>query len=356
MMSLSNEQKHLLFDYCLGLTSKQEAKEAEAIISSNKDAAEIHSRLKSVISPLNAVEPQSCPDELAERMMMRLTEFGELSRAETKPAGSGQERLTKLLEEQQSRFHAIKFGIWRNFSDVVAVAAVIMLMAAVLVPSMGFARQKYWQNRCQVQLGSIYQGLSDYISDHNGRMPAVARQAGNPWWKVGYQGSENHSSSRPIWLLVKNNYVEPKNFVCPAAPKVEKLRLDTLQVQNYNDFPSRMYVSFSFRICCPKDNGDALRGRKVLMADMNPLAEKLPTEYSSPLKIRLTEEMLNFNSVNHNRRGQNVMLGDGSIQFTKTRYVGDSQDDIFALQGMQCGVDVNGCEVPSCETDTLVAP
>jgi hypothetical protein len=347
-MSPSNEQKQLLFDYCLGLTSEQEAAEAETLISSNKHAAEIYERLKSVLSPLNAVKVESCPDEVAERMILRLTE--------AKLAGSGQERLKELLEEEQTRFPSIKFGFWRNFGNVVAVAAVIMLMAAVLVPSFGFARQRYWQQRCQVQLGNIFQGLSNYVSDNNGQLPAVTREAGDPWWWVGYQGRENHSNTRPVWLLVKNNYVDPKDFVCPAAKQVEKLQYSTLQVKNYNDFPSKAYVRFSFRIGCPKAEGSALRGRKVLMADMNPLAEKLPSDYSSPLKIRLTEEMLNFNSANHNRRGQNVMFFDGSIQFTKTRNIGDSQDDIFSLQEMQCGGDVNGCEVPSCETDSFLAP
>ena len=348
MMPLNNQQKQLLFDYCLGLTSGQEAAEAEALISSNAQAADIHAKLKSALSPLNSLADEACPDDLAERMILRLRKAN--------VGDSGHSRLEELLAEEQARRGTIKIGFWRNFGDIVTVAAVIMLVSAVLVPSLGHARQQYWQRRCQVQLGNIFEGLSNYTSDHDGRLPAVATEAGDPWWKVGYQGSENHSNTRPVWLLVRNGYVKPENFVCSGIRQAKRVRFDTLQVQNYNDFPGRAYVSFSFRICCRSAGSARLGGRNVLMADINPLAQRFPSDYSEPVKLRLSEEILNFNSANHNRRGQNVMFCDGSIKFAKTRFAADSDDDIFALQGMQCGSEVNGCEVPSCETDTFLAP
>jgi hypothetical protein len=92
------------------------------------------------------------------------------------------------------------------------------------------------------------------------------------------------------------------------------------------------------------------------MADMNPLAEKFPSNYSEPVRLKLCDELLSFNSPNHNRRGQSVLFCDGSIKFTKTRFAADSDDDIFAIQGMQCGCEVNGCEIPSCEKDAFLAP
>jgi len=52
MSSLTNEQKQLLFDYSLGMTSESESAEAQAVISSNPDAAEIYRSLKSVLAPL----------------------------------------------------------------------------------------------------------------------------------------------------------------------------------------------------------------------------------------------------------------------------------------------------------------
>ena len=258
-MSLSTDQKQLLFDYCLGLTTGQESTQAEALISSSRQATEIYGTLQSVLSPLRALaaERLPCPDALAERTIARLRE--------AKLVDSGQEDLTTLLEKERAWLPTMRFSLWGNFGKVVAAAAGVMLLAAVLVPSLGYARQRYWQQRCQVQLGSIFQGLSSYVSDHNGRLPAVGRKAGDPWWKAGCPSGENHSNTRPAWLLVKNEYVGPEKFVCPAARQVDKPQFGTLQVQNHDDFPGRAYMGFSFRVCSPKAESSALHGREVFM-------------------------------------------------------------------------------------------
>ena len=46
MSPVNSEQKQLLFDFCLGLTSEKQTAEAEALISSSKEAAEILSGLE----------------------------------------------------------------------------------------------------------------------------------------------------------------------------------------------------------------------------------------------------------------------------------------------------------------------
>ena len=55
----------------------------------------------------------------------------------------------------------------------------------------------------------------------------------------------------------------------------------------------------------------------------------------------------------HPRRGQNVLFGDGSVSFRKKRCVGVADDDIFTLRNT---LFYQGHEVPSCRTDTFLAP
>ena len=94
------------------------------------------------------------------------------------------------------------------------------------------------------------------------------------------------------------------------------------------------------------------------MADCNPLFEELQKDFSKPsLNRKIDSKSSTLNSSNHryfgNRRGQNVLLDDGHVEFLRTRHVGDSEDDIYTLQD----TDVyQGCEVPSCETDFFLAP
>jgi hypothetical protein len=97
--------------------------------------------------------------------------------------------------------------------------------------------------------------------------------------------------------------------------------------------------------------GGKLQCRKVLMADWNPLFEDMPEDYSKSFQMRLTPRLLKLNSINHKRRGQNVLFRDGRVEYMRTRLIG--ADDIFTLQD----TDVyKGCEVPSCETDSFLAP
>ncbi|MHC4497467.1 MAG: hypothetical protein ACYSYM_16770, partial [Planctomycetota bacterium] len=66
----TSEEKRLLFDYCMGLASPEQIVEAQALISSNPKAAEIHSKIKATLAPLDSIEPEACPDDLVERTML----------------------------------------------------------------------------------------------------------------------------------------------------------------------------------------------------------------------------------------------------------------------------------------------
>jgi prepilin-type processing-associated H-X9-DG protein len=343
MIPLNNQQKQLLFDYCVGLTSETESAEAEQLISSHREAADIHAKIKAALSPLDSLEAEPCPDELAEGTIQRLNS---LSR-------SSQFRLQQLLAVEQARGTA-KSGFWRNFGEVAAVAAVILFVALVSTPTLRRIREESSRRqRCQMQLSRIFQGIRDYSSDHDGKLPAVATATGAPWWKVGYQGQENHSNTRHVWLLVKGGYVDADEFVCPGRKEGLVIQFSPAQVSKYNDFPARENVTYSFRIMCSKSQKGHTPSRRALTADLSPLFERLPKDYSKPFLLQLNKELLGINSNNHGRRGQNVMFCDGSVEFVKQRNIGVLQDDIFTLRDTQV---YRGCEVPSCETDAFLAP
>jgi len=123
-------------------------------------------------------------------------------------------------------------------------------------------------------------------------------------------------------------------------------------VKKFNDFPCRKNVVYSFRIMCSQPRKLHEMGSRVLMSDMNPLFEKLPENFR-PLMLQLDKRLSRLNSPNHRRHGQNILFGDGSIKYLKQRCVGVTNDDIFTLIGTQV---YKGCEVPSCDADTFLAP
>ena len=347
MSPLNNQQKQLLFDYCIGLTSEEQTAEAEALISSNDEAAEIHSKLKAALAPLETVHPEPCPNDLAERTIMRLNNL----------ARSSQLRLQQLLAGEQARDVSTKSRFWWNLGQRVAMAAVFMIVGGALITTFNiisnYARQKSWQYSCQAQLGGIFQGLSNYISEYDGKLPTVATAAGAPWWKVGYQGRENYSNTRHIWLLVKGDYVDQALFVCPGrSPKIT-IRLTPSEVQKHNDFPYREQISYSFRICCREPAKRIAPSRRALMSDLNTLFEILPRDYSNPLRVPLNKKLSTLNSINHNRRGQNILFDDGCVKFCGKRSIGITADDPFTLKNI---LIYNGTERPARETDDFLAP
>ncbi|MHC4510433.1 MAG: hypothetical protein ACYTAO_16010 [Planctomycetota bacterium] len=340
MIPLTTEQKQLLFDHSIGLTSPKETAQAEALIASHQEAADIHTKLGAVLAPLDQLESEPCPGALAERTVWRLNSASD----------SSQDRLRELLATEQSRDAGLKTRAWVGMVRRLATAAVFLIVASILFNTLSYFRYNSRLQRCQVQMAGMFRGLANYIADHDDQTPAVAAAVGDPWWKVGHQGTENHSNTRNIYLLVRGGYVDAGDFICPGCPSSRAGQMTPAELRAYKDFPHRSCVTYSFQISCQRTRNGKLLCRKVLMADWNPLFEELP-DFSKPLRLELTREMLTRNSINHKRRGQSVLFGDGRVEFLKTRLIGT--DDIFTLQDTDI---YQGCEVPSCETDFFLAP
>lgn len=333
MSSASDDQKQLLFDYSLGLTSQSDSVQAQTLLSSNEDAAEFYASLQAVLAPLGALDPEPCPDDLAQRTISRLTNL----------ANSAHRGLEELLATEQSRPVTIKVGFWRNLGEMVAVAAVLMLFASVLLPLLGRERQRYWKQRCQAQLSSIFGGLSNYVEDHDGRSPAVAAKPGQQW------------NTQCIYLPVKLGYLkDPAIFICPGRDQRQVIQFDSSSPAEYSDFPTREHITYSPRKRCPDSLKQGGLCRGPILSDRNPIFDY---QSLSEFKKCLDEASLKANSRNHAGEGQNVLYDDGRVEFTSTRVIGVANDDIFTLQDMCCGSEVGECErLPSCETDVLLAP
>jgi len=347
MTSLTDRQKQLIFDYAIGLTSERQSAQAQELISSNKQAAELLTKLKSSLSPLDSIAAEPCPDELAEGTVWRFTQA----------VGAGQAHLETLLAAEQK--HTVRSrGFWRDTAGRLATAAVFMIVGFAVITGFrvlsSYTHQRYWQSQCASQLGSIFQGISNYRADNGGRMPAVASAANSPWWKLGDQGPENHSNTRPMWLLVRGGYVDAREFVCPAKRNLRTLQIAPTTVKMLNDFPGRKFVTYSLRINCRKSPMN-MTGRKPILADLNPIFENanIPNSPSGRFSVVVTDKLLNSNSSNHGGRGQNVLFCDGCVRFLKNRRTGVSMDDIFTLQNTR---RYSGVELPTSELDAFLAP
>lgn len=343
MNELNRDQLELIFDYCLGTADFEQRENARHLIESNPEAADFCSKVQSSIGPLDEWKVEPCPEDLVDSTVSYV------SRA----AGHSEEKLGELLAFEESHTPARRSTLWINIGRRLAMAAVFMLVGGIALTAMQYMRYHAWRTQCQAQLAGIAKGISNYSADYDGRMPSVAMSAGSPWWKVGSQGQDNVSNTRHIWLLVKGGYVGPNEFLCPGAKTGQLQPITDQQAKELFDFPNRKYIPYSTRLICEKAPSYSSQGRKLIISDMNPLFESLPTDFGRPLELKLDDKLMKVNSNNHGGRGQNLLFSDNSVQFVNTRRVGINNDDIFTLRGTKI---YKGIEVPSCDEDEFLAP
>jgi len=310
-----------------------------------------HAKLEDSLSQLDSVKYEPCPENLVELTVAKLK----------LAASSEQARLESLLAAEQSKTSHMESPVattsrsfWRNVVEVAAIAAVVLVVVGVSLPSLSRMRQRAV---CKAHLMRIGQAIARYANDHDGALPSVVMTAGSPWWNVGDQGEKNQSNTRHVWLLVKKGYLDGKYFVCPGRKDAKAVSYTPAQLAGYNDFPSRQHINYSFTFMSDK-TGQSQKGRKsILLADLNPVFEKLFDKGKcvcapdKSTRIFIEGQLSKIMSANHAGRGQNILFGDGSSDFKKTRII--FNDDIYMVRDAQ---SYSGCEVPCDDDDIFLAP
>ena len=359
MSDLSREEQELVLDFYFRCGADEQIYAGRDLIAANPTAAKLYADLEATLKPLDSIKYEPCPENLFELTIAKL-KLGAQNIAQTQTTEE-QTEIEQTEPTQQTVLHKLllqqaekaKPAHWPELARRLATAAVFMVVGTALLT--GYNALTHYANRirCQDRLGNeIYTAMTQYAADHDGQLPAVAMASGQPWSKVGYQGQENCSNTRHLWLLVKNGYLNPQAFVCPSEKK-NRVNLTEDQIAALNDFPDRKNVTYSLRLICDQPVTFDLIKSKVLISDLNPLFEKLPADFNVPLNIKLDPKLLTRNSPNHRGKGQNVLFGDGSVHFMPTRKIGLENDDIFTLRNTEV---YQGIETPACANDAFLAP
>jgi prepilin-type N-terminal cleavage/methylation domain-containing protein len=175
--------------------------------------------------------------------------------------------------------------------ELLVVVAIIALLIAILLPSLGKARELANRGTCAANVRGIAQSMHVYGADNEDVYPCVPPPANNstPSYKLaGAAAADNHYSYSISYPWT------------PAAISA----------------PGGWW----------KATSDATI---VLMADMSPL-QNTPsganaTNVSSPFNA--TSKLAN--SIHHQRDGQNVSFGDAHAEFQRSPFVGQNGDNIY---------------------------
>ena len=200
--------------------------------------------------------------------------------------------------------------------ELLVVIAVIAILAALMLPALGDAKEKARQVQCVTNLKQIVFAMHEYVEE----------SGLYPWRVIPSDGGSHTMTQAAKSFQVMSNYVlTPKILVCPSD---RRLMVDSVvQVKNTN-------VSYFAGIEAQEDQPSILvAGDRNITGGRNgrncPVAEVygVATEFSM---LQIPNAGWSSNIIHRNRG--NIALGDGSAHQTspadlRERLIGSGDDE-----------------------------
>ncbi|MHC4289017.1 MAG: hypothetical protein ACYSOF_00545 [Planctomycetota bacterium] len=368
MEKLTPNQQQLILDFYFRCGDQKDIEAGRDLIAAMPEAAKLYSGLESTLTDLDHIKYDSCPDNLVDLTIARLKLMASSSKGSNAKLHQLLKKEQKFSPDAAQSIHPAinataahrKTSSLRPVFDFLAVAAGIALVAGILFPSFGLARQKYWQVSCQNNMRVVGAGFASLVGDtgqSSNSLSQVRVKAGAPWWRIGDQGQQVRSNTRYPFKLVQEGYVDSRAFLCKGDKVAKRFVAQVKDADQLHDFPSHKNLSYSFSLFCDNNADPLLCAKKIIASDLNPVFQKVRCEktiYQGTdefIKLQLNEQLKQSMSINHQGRGQNLLYGDGSVKYTRSRIV--NGDDIYTVKG----VDVyTGCETPVVSDDIFLVP
>jgi len=256
--------------------------------------------------------------------------------------------------------------------ELLVVIGIIALLISILLPSLNRARETANRVKCGSNLRQVGQAILLYANENKGNYPRTtytpaavttvsATNDGtngtlvrDPFKNPKDAGVKDNDVNQALWLLIRTQDITPEVFVCPSSNAEKDSYGGTSGIPgtgatasnktSFSDFKKNLSYSYAN----PYPNVAAVSaGYKLnttngaefaVAADINPGNS---ATYMITVPANETDSQKNMqkgNSPNHQGAGQNVLFGDGHVDFVQNPFCGQQRDCIYTASVVAGGV------------------
>ena len=233
-----------------------------------------------------------------------------------------------------------------TMTDLLVALAALAICGVAGVGAAYKARETSHRLRCGSNLRQIGQAMLLYSNENNNQLPRARYDPADPAARVytapavpnpfAANGPGPNDVTAAMFLLLRTQDITPGVFICPSDTGAEKWNYGAgvNAAQQWSNFDGRPHLSYSmtnpyFSPAAVKAvatwNVKLIGADVPVAADINPGGAALLqlTAASSPQQLHAG------NSPNHAGVGQEVLYGDGHVEFQQTPFAGVKGDNIY---------------------------
>ena len=255
--------------------------------------------------------------------------------------------------------------------ELLVVVAIIAILATLLLPAVGRARELANQAACQANLNGVGKGFAMYMSEYRDKYPLLEDTGdtadpdvdvtdGDDLWDAGAD-KISKAAMNNVWVLIEYGSVTEAAFHCPSDSDWQERTSD--KKYGWEDNSETSYdIQYPYRngVNNPAALTADLDGTVIILGDQNPASlEGTVTVKGKSVDSDATPVV---EPSNHERDGEVYLLTSGSVGFYKSKAdskCGASGDDIYTAQDGAAkipGQYTVGSRTYSGKKDTFLVP